>query len=786
MNGSDRSSAWRSAGIAGCLAVAALVLVLLLPSQLLLSSPGTDLVQNYVASRAFAARTMAAGHLPLWNPFTYAGQPFLGGFESAVLYPPNLLFLCLPLAPALNFSMLLHLIILGWGMERWAVRRGLHPWAAGLAGIVLPLSGPVFPHLYAGHLSNFCTMAWAPWIFLGFESWVRWSERRGLFLASAGVCLQILAGHVQYFFYTAVAAGLQALVLTVAEPAVRRRALPALIGCYFGGVALSAAQLLPGLDALEEGVRQRSLDYDFAAMFSFPPENFLTTIAPGFFGTLADSKFPGEIDYWGRCYLWEMSLFTGVAGPLLIAVALGGKDPKRRQVVLDLITAALLLVLALGAHTPVFNLLYYDAPGFGHFRGWSKFTFPAMLFLVMTMASGASALLRGKIPPRTIGWGGIIAGMVMIVGAGIFLFAPESIAPFFSLVAGSHESYLPPEFFTQPGNLQAAGWHAGLSLGLAGLILTLAATTLLFLKRQPLLRWALPVILILEMMGFTSGQVAVAHLSDAMPDPLRRFVAAHPGDYRVLDLTCPNNGFLLGASNLDGFNPTGLRRYTEFMFYTQGADPDHATQYIHFRGLDPLYAMLRLRYAFVPGQNGVQVVESKPAPLPRLLLLSDCKILRGRDAIFSALRDPSFNPGKTVLLENDPEPSPEPGATGTVKLISEQPDELVIEADAGKPLLLLITDLYDHNWGAEALPGSVQTSYQLLPADYILRAVPLAAGHHRLRIVYAPAAFSIGAGVSAVAWLIWAGLLVWLERGGEFPPLISSRPRVSRSPDPRR
>ena len=67
-------------------------------------------------------------------------------------------------------------------------------------------------------------MAWAPWIFLGLESWIWHSNRRGLFLASAAICLQILAGHIQYSFYTAVAAGTQSLVLSVAEP--RRVAEP--------------------------------------------------------------------------------------------------------------------------------------------------------------------------------------------------------------------------------------------------------------------------------------------------------------------------------------------------------------------------------------------------------------------------------------------------------------------------------------------------------------------------------------------------------------------------------
>jgi hypothetical protein len=80
-----------------------------------------------------------------------------------------------------------------------------------------------------------------------------------------------------------------------------------------------------------------------------------------------------------------MSLFIGAVGPLLIAIALCDNGPKRRGVMLDLVIAGLLLVLALGIHTPVFDLLYGFAPGFGHFRGWSKFIFPATLFLVLVI-----------------------------------------------------------------------------------------------------------------------------------------------------------------------------------------------------------------------------------------------------------------------------------------------------------------------------------------------------------------------------------------------------------------
>jgi hypothetical protein len=747
-----------STSVVAALMGTALLLSLVLPAQLLLSSPDTDLVGQFVASRAFFSHTLMTGHLPLWNPYTYGGMPFLGAFESAVLYPPNLLFLLLPLAPALNFSFLLHLIILGWGMERWVVRRGLNPWAAGLAGIILPLSGAVFPHLYAGHLSNLCTMAWAPWIFLGLEEWVSRGNRHGLFLANAGICLQIFAGHVQYVFYTGIAAGVQAVVLAVAEPKVRWRSLPAVAGCYVAGAILSAAQFLPGMATASEGVRSQKLDYDFAAMFSFPPENFLTLLAPGFFGSL-----PQPV-YWGRCYLWEMSLFIGTASLPLIALACC--DARRwRQAYLDLTAAALLLILASGCHTPLFTVLYDYAPGFGHFRSTSKFIFPATLFLLLTVAAGADFVLReGRKTPR-VAWSTLAAGGSLGL-AGIFLLAwPDAIGGMLGMVASSRESYLPEGAFTNAAIISQAGTNAGLSLGLGALVLIAASAALFFREKSSLVRWAIPLLVLLEMLGFAAGQIATSSVKDAVPDVAHEFVANHPGDYRVLDFREPNNGFLLGAGDLWGNSPAVLRRYAEFMTFTQGVDPDHAEQYLEFRRIDPLYALLRFRYAFVTSDTGeMRVVESPTPPLPRLQIISDWKMPGRRDALFAALRDPSFHADETVLLENAPNPIPQPDAVGSARLLSESPNALEIEAQADKPALLLITDLYARDWKAEALPGSVQKNYSLMPADYILRAIPLAAGQHHLRVVYAPAGLSMGIIISLTSWALWFGLFVGLRK----------------------
>jgi len=150
---------------------------MILPLDTFLSASTNDMVSEFVSWRTYLADSLPHGHLPLWNSITYGGYPFLGGFESAVLYPPNLLSLslslCLPLPRALNFSMLLHLVTLGWGIEA----TGQASWPKSVGG----KSGRIFwhpsfrsglSHIYAGHLPALCTMNWAPWLFLGLETWI--------------------------------------------------------------------------------------------------------------------------------------------------------------------------------------------------------------------------------------------------------------------------------------------------------------------------------------------------------------------------------------------------------------------------------------------------------------------------------------------------------------------------------------------------------------------------------------------------------------------------------------
>ena len=86
-------------------------------------------------------------------------------------------------------------------------------------------------------------------------------------------------------------------------------------------------------------------------------------------------------------------------------------------------------------------------------------------------------------------------------------------------------------------------------------------------------------------------------------------------------------------------------------------------------------------------------------------------------------------------------------------------DHLTIKANLAAPAILLITDNYSRGWRVRSLTPSFQSKYEVMPANYTLMAIPLAAGGHLLRVEYRPRSFVIGAWVSAIAWLGFGGLL---------------------------
>jgi hypothetical protein len=737
-----------AAGIFAALTLIVFSDALFTPGDVVLSAPNADLAHQFVAWRDFGFSELRRGNFALWNPHIYCGAPYFGGFQSGLLYPLNYACLLLPLAKAINFGIALHIFLAGFFMYLWASRRRLHFLACLLCGALWMFCGEHYLHIAAGHLDRLIATAWIPVVFLAMDGLFEDLSPRWALLGILAVSMMIFGGDPQYVFYTAVAAAIYCALCIVRAEKRMRIALGLILMCA-GAAAITAVQLWTGMEATAESVRgSGGLPYKFAGMFSFPPANFLTLLAPGFFGDVT------HLSYWGLGYLWEMCLFLSVAGLLLAIYGAGAERARRR---FSITMALILLLLALGSRTPLFRLLYDCAPGFNRFRGMSKFAVQASAFIALLSGIGLDRLIRAAKVDRRLAAAPILLGATLLIAAAWIGAPADPHGPspgwrqMMRDVAAAQEIRVPPDLYDNAAFARRAQVHAAHSLLLAALPCAIAAAGLLFLRSARRLAWVVAIVAAAEMLLFALSIRPTFHLAESRPPGLKQFFKDHPGDYRALILNDPDVAMSWRLYGVWGYGPLLQGRFAEFMYASQGLDPDQATSYLNFNGCAPIYRMLRCRFAIGGKDSTPEIVEYGGA-MPHVKLIRRYAVVQGRDKILRAVLAPSFDPAQKVILESPPDPEPAPAdGMEQARVVKSSADFLDIEADLEKPAILLVTDNYDTAWRARGLPGSSRSRYEVMPADYTLCAIPLAAGRHEIRLEYMPAGFRIGRWISIVS-----------------------------------
>lgn len=735
--------------------------VLLAGGDQTLSHLGTDLSAEFVYWRKFGFDQLRAGHIALWNPHVFSGVPFMGGFQAALFYPFNWIYLVLPLSTAINCEIILHVFLLGWFTAAWLRRYALHPLAVLLACAVTMFGGPYFLHIYPGHLATLDAMAWIPLILLTLDELIDQPTAGWILIGIFAFSMQFLAGHPQTLFNTIVTCVIYG-TLRFWRAAYRRQTILAIAIIGVAALTITAVQLWTGINASSEGTRQGGVPFAFAAMFSFPPENFLTLVVPGLFGNMTD------LPYWGRCYLWEMSAFIGLTGLVMAIFGTTVRFPGR-AICLAMVAAAILL--ALGNHTPLFVLLYRFVPGFDHFRSHSKFLVQATPFVAILIGQGMNQVLRSSHRTR-LGAGLVLLLSLSVGAAGICLrYAPTLPSvqagweQLMAAIAATGESYLPSGKYADSDFIANAASFAGAQCLVAAAILLAIAFLLYFRARYEKAAFALAILGIGEVFLFANSSIATFSLADTVPTSVRDFIDANPGDYRILELPDPNGAIAIGANDIWGYDPMVLGRYSQFVTYSQGGNPDDADMYVGFSRVSRMLELLRLRYVF---RHQMLASETRKT-LPHLLLLGEWAQQSDRNETLISLNSSEFDPERTVILEGNPDPQPVSAedSPGTVQLVRSNTDSMTISARVTRPSLLLITDCYSRYWRASAEAGSAQKHYTVLPADYTLMAIALSAGEHLIHLEYAPPGYVVGRWVSltgVVLYLSAVGLLLWRHR----------------------
>ena len=120
-------------------------------------------------------------------------------------------------------------------------------------------------------------------------------------------------------------------------------------------------------------------------------------------------------------------------------------------------------------------------------------------------------------------------------------------------------------------------------------------------------------------------------------------------------------------------------------------------------------------------------------------------------------RTEALSMGPADLLQGERALNADPDVgRGDVRIVSYDPERVVLEADASRSEWLVLTDLFYPGWRAEvnSEPAEIHA------ANGLFRAVVIPPGRSRIEFIYDPLSFRIGSVLSLTALVLLLGLLL--------------------------
>ena len=744
-----------------------------------LSNQHSDILSFWLPRSCFLGRSLAQGHVPLWNPFELVGTPFAADTQSGWLALPTMLlsriFGC---GGGLRALIVLYPIAAGLGL-RWFLRtEGLGRIAATAGGLSLAMA--MAASTVAISLPFAATLAWTPFVLVGASRYLSASGwRRFGWLALGAIAWgQVAASHLSHGLVMCTGLTVAYLVArSIRDVRSGERTGRSAVLLTLGFLAFlplaSLAIVIPRF-AL---IGRSSLRAGYGVL-----EGTLPRIAG-----IQDRPIPTT----GVWSAWPLALASTPGAYLgaitLLAVPLAWRDRSRRYLVAGFVVAgviAYLLTLTLFVGAGWFRALVLRLPfGDVYLHNPSRLRYLALLVVPVLGAAGIQGLLNRRPPPALVlRWLG--AGMVALL--------------IFPLLVGA-----------DPGRLVTFALGGALAIGV---VWALARGR----------RWApaaLVGLLALELLlgalwssAYQGGTVrygleggdhpslvwgplrwpAVDLETYLEPGPIARALRADR-ESRYLAWVPPaayfNKGYLFTQDRADwpamllgrallfevpdalGYSPIQLPRYWAYIRATNRLPVFYNASVIQLptaenvRLLGVRYLIAHENQALPAGLDGAVVALEAGYRLydlagagERISVVPAWTVVADTPTALEAVSERGFDPASLVVLETDPGVAPSPGAgPGTATAVTTHPEDVRIAVEADAPSMVLVRTAWDEGWSA-TVDGRAAPVF---PADGFLQAVPVPAGAHEVRLTYREPSIARGLALSALVWLGFAGAMAW-------------------------
>lgn len=725
-----------------------------------------DAKAHFQAQIQFLANALHSGQSPSWSPHIFLGVPQIADPQSLIFSPAYLLayFDAVPAFWVLDAYVLTLLALAGLAVMKLFEDRQWHPAGAVLAAVAISFgSSAAWRIQHIGQIQSYAFFCIALWLLdrtLRRQS-VLWGGVTGLAIGA------MLAEPNQVGLLGAylLAGATIAYWLGEATPgrALRSSFVPLSVTA---GVTLLIAGMPLLLTALYLLSSNRpEIAFAEAARGSLHPVSLLTAIVGDLFGAL-DPK----VDYWGPySESWnprELTLSQNMsqlylgALPALLVLTIGVSRGLlwQREVRFFSISALVMLVYALGAYTPVFEILHKIVPGVAFFRRPADATF--LLGGMMAIAGGylMHRWLSIDLPNPRRGWR---TGKAIVLAGVLFTAVLVALLERKLVAAQKPIALAAVWILTSAIVFRSIRFFAIQNSHLAVLLTAFLMTLDLAANNGPNESTASPTAEY-EVLNLKTTNETIRFLKERV----RRSDGSEWRD-RVelvgLGFEWPNCAMVHGLDHTLGYNPLRIDTVSAAIGAKDHiAGPDQ-------RQFSPLFPSYRSMMANLLGLRYIASsvpIEQVDTSLSRgaLKFLARTKhafiyentealprVLFARRAIPSSFRKlladgrwPDFNPRHTVLLDPsdtsfwtvpDVPGVADPGSS-TAIIVNYSNTIVEIETESAVAGFVVLNDVWHPWWGAE-VDGYPTPIHK---ANVMFRSVYVPAGRHRVRFEFSPLA----------------------------------------------
>lgn len=740
----------------------------------------SDVFSQLILWKYLSIDIFKSGQWPLWNPFSFTGNPLLATYQSATLYPLNTL-LFLPkyfgwgifiFSQTLLASINMYLLLSIYVNSRLARVTGAMIFAfGGLMTTWMEQGIPVHG------------IIWLPLSLYFVEKFLLQKRLRYLLFLTASLTLSALAGHFQMMTYTFSIVLIYSLVKTARKNILIF--LPPFLAIVFSmllATALSSPQLLPSFDLFQKSIR---LTESYSDEFKFgllPWADFIKFFVADFFGN------PVTRNYWGFLNYFETSGFVGTLSLSLLIFSF--LFLKRNKLIIFFL--ALFVISCILTFQNPLSLSFYQlklpilTASFA-----SRMLFVTVFSIGVLSALSINQVLslnEGKRFLKTLLYSlAALAG----VAIGVIISKIYVIEVSKTLVVNITSKKLAEVFLKDANffleNIETSFRNILLPLFLISVLWTgfIIIHKIRLSKSKKLMTVCslLLILLIFDLSRYFLKFNPFVPENLIFPTvPALAFLKDQPGLFRVgrehAEIFPPNTWIAYKIQSPEGYDPIYLGQYGKFMRFLNGGNLKSGTSsryaevtsnyyspYLDAANVKYFIALLRDKSGQIPGDE--LDWRFKESPYEVVFKDKSAAILRNPNAmervyfakniLYSSpeeienliMRDKNFNPKETVALSRDLNLKLVTGK-GSAKILEYSPNTIKVKTNTSSEEILILTDQYEDGWRVKI----DNTESIISPANLIFRAVKVPSGEHEVTFTYAPKSFDIGLKISIGTLLV--------------------------------